>query len=206
MRVLKFFAIALGVTSLAACQTNDLKQPPVPLGNFALGVNVAIADTAQKSPLSRSATADELEGAMEKAIADRFGRYSGDHLINIGVAIDGFALGPAGIPLVLSPPSLMIVTVSVFDDAKGKKLNPDGERMTIIEKSSPEAFIGSGITQNKSKQMAILSYNVAKRIEGYLLEHPDWIGMTAAEAKAALQQSSGAPSGAAKTPAATPAN
>jgi hypothetical protein len=46
-----------------------------------------------------------------------------------------------------------------------------------------------------------LSYNVAKRIEIYLLEHPQWIGMTEAEAKAALAQSTGTPQTAAVPPA-----
>ncbi len=201
MRVQNFVILAVGLLSLAACQSNDLKKPAVPLGDFALGVNVAIAEGVQKSPVSRTAEPEELEASMKKAVSDRFDRYSGSRLFNIGVSIDGYALGPAGIPVLLSPPSVMIVTVSVFEDATGKKLNPEGERMTIIEKSSPQTFIGSGLTQNKKQQMDNLSYNVAKRIEIYLLEHPQWIGMTEAEAKAALAQSAGTPKAAETAPA-----
>ena len=40
MRAILSVVMALGL--LAACQSNDLKQPPVPLGDFALGVNVAV--------------------------------------------------------------------------------------------------------------------------------------------------------------------
>ncbi len=189
VRLLRNIALIIGALSLAACQTNDLKQPPVPLGDFALGINVALVENVQKSPISREATPEQLKTAMEKAIADRFSRYSGPRLFNIGVAIDGYALSPPGIPILFSPPSVMIVTVSIFEDAKGLKLNPDGERMTIVEKSSPETFIGSGLTQTKARQLDILTYNVAKRIEGYLLDNPDWIGMTAEQAAAAKLQS-----------------
>ena len=128
---------------------------------------------------------------MEQAIAARFDRYSGERLFNIGVSIDGYALSPPGIPILFSPPSVMIVTVSVFEDAKRLKLNPGGERMTIVEKSSPQTFIGSGLTQTKERQLEILTYNVAKRIESYLLDHPEWLGMTAEQAAAAKAQSSG---------------
>jgi hypothetical protein len=193
MRVLRHLIIAVGLVALSACQTNDLKEPPVPLGDFSLGINVAVVEGVQKSPISRDAKPGELKAAMEKAVDARFSRYTGSKLFNIGVSIDGYALSPPGIPILFSPPSVMIITVSVFDDAKGLKLNPDGERMNIIERSSPQTFIGSGLTQTKARQLEILSYNAAKRIELYLLDHPDWLGMTPELAAAAKLQSQGNP-------------
>lgn len=196
MRALRHLIMALGLVALAACQTNDLKEPPVPLGDFALGINVAVVEGVQKSPISRDATPDQLKAAMEKAVSDRFGRYTGSRLFNIGVSIDGYALSPPGIPILFSPPSVMIISVSVFDDAKALKLNPDGERMNIVEKSSPQTFIGSGLTQTKERQLEILSYNAAKRIESYLLDHPEWLGITPEQAAEAKRQSQGTPSAA----------
>ncbi len=193
MRVLRHLIAALGLVALTACQTNDLKEPAVPLGDFALGINVAVVDGVQKSPISRDAKPAELKAAMENAIDARFGRYKGSRLFNIGVSIDGYALSPPGIPILFSPPSVMIINVSIFDDAKGLKLNTGGERMNIIEKSSPQTFIGSGLTQTKQRQLEILSYNAAKRIEAYLLDHPEWIGMTPEQAAAAKLQSQGTP-------------
>lgn len=199
MRALRHLITAIGLVALAACQTNDLKEPPVPLGDFVLGINVAVVEGVQKSPISRDAKPEDLKAAMEKAVDARFSRYSGSKLFNIGVAIDGYALSPPGIPILFSPPSVMIITVSVFDDAKGLKLNPGGERMNIIEKSSPQTFIGSGLTQTKAQQLEILSYNAAKRIEAYLLDHPEWLGMTPEQAAAAKLQAQGNPK-AAKAP------
>lgn len=186
MRVISAAAVLGAVFLLAACQTNDLKKPPVPLGNFQLGVNVAVTDKMQVPSISRKVTPQVMEAAITKAVADRFDypRYQGDNLLNIGVFVDGYLLAPPGVPVVLSPSSVMIVTVNVFDDSTGQKLN-EGKQITVIEKGSARTFIGSGLTQTKEKQLETLAYNVAKRIEGYLLENPDWLGMTKEQAAAA---------------------
>lgn len=173
----RLLAVMLSLGLLAACQTNDLKEPPPPLGNFALGLNIAVTDKLQKVPISREATPQAWEAAMEKAVQDRFGRYNGTKLYNIGISVDAYALAPPGIPLVLKPKSVLVVTASIFDDAAGKQLNAEGKRFTIFEKMSPETFVGSGVTQSKEKQMEVLSYNAAKRVEEWLLDNPEWFGM-----------------------------
>lgn len=177
MRLLRLLVLGLGLTALAACQTNDLKEPPAPLGNFRLGLNIAVADNVQKVPISREASKEDWEAALKKAVDDRFGRYEGDKLYNIGIAIDGYALAPPGVPLVLKPKSVLVITANIWDDAAGKKLNPEGKQLTIFEHMSAETVIGSGVTQNKKKQMEILSYNAAKSVEKWLLEHPEWFGL-----------------------------
>ena len=177
MRFARFTAFVFGVSLLTACQNSDLAKPPVPLGDFALGLNIAVADNVQKVPISRTVTPEQWETEIIKAVDARFGRYEGTKLYNIGVSIDGYALAPPGIPLVLKPKSVLVVTANIWDDAAGKKLNPEGRQFTIFEKLSPETFIGSGVTQSKQKQMEVLSYNAAKKIEGWLLQHPDWFGL-----------------------------
>ena len=184
MRALRLFAFGLVLPLLAACQTNDLTEPPVPLGDFALGLNIAVADNMQKVPISRDATKEEWQDAVQKAIADRFGRYEGDKLYNIGISIDGFALAPPGVPLVLKPKSVLVITANVWDDKSQKKLNAEGKQLTIFEHMSAETVIGSGVTQSKAKQMEILAYNAAKAVENWLLENPEWFGLTKAEVKA----------------------
>ncbi len=193
MKITSLLGLIGAALLLAACQTNDLKEPPVPLGTFQLGVNVAITDKMQVPGISRKVSPEVMEKAVTKAIAERFDypRYEGDRLLNFGVFVDGYLLAPPGVPIVMSPASVMIVTLNVFDDATGKKLNEGGTRLTIVEKGSAETLIGSGLTQTKEKQLEILSYNLAKRIESYLLENPSWLGMTEAEAKVARAQSNG---------------
>ncbi len=171
--------LALGIclSLVAACQKNDLAEPAAPLGNFAMGLNIVVADKVEKVPISRDTTPEAWEASVKKAVDDRFGRYTGDKLYNIGISIDGYALAPPGIPLVLKPKSILVITANIWDDAAQKKLNPEGKQLTIFEKLSPETFIGSGITQSKTKQMEILSYNAAKKVELWLLENPEWFGL-----------------------------
>ena len=202
MRVLRLFAFGLGLTALAACQTNDLKEPPVPLGDFRLGLNIAVADNVQKVPISRDASKEDWEAAIKKAVDDRFGRYEGDKLYNIGISIDGYALAPPGVPLVLKPKSVLVVTANIWDDAARKKLNPEGKQLTIFEHMSAETVIGSGVTQNKKKQMEILSYNAAKSVEKWLLDNPEWFGLPP-KGKAG-SSASAATSAPAETPASVP--
>ena len=185
MRFAPMIALCLGLPLLAACQTSDLKEPPVPLGEFALGLNVAVADNVQKVPISREATPEAWEAAMKKAVDDRFGRYQGSKLYNIGISIDAYALAPPGVPLVLNPKSVLVITANVWDDAAQKKLNAEGKQLTIFEKMSPETMIGSGVTQSKQKQMEILSYNAVKKVEEWFLQNPEWFGLPPKDSKVA---------------------
>ena len=78
---------------------------------------MAVASNVKKVPISREATPEMWEAAMEKAVSDRFGRYEGSKLYNIGISIDAYALAPPGVPLVLKPQSILVVTANIWDDA-----------------------------------------------------------------------------------------
>lgn len=178
MRFLRAAFLVLGFGfGLSACQTNDLTEPPVPLGDFALGHNIVVTSNMQKVPISRNATPQQWEAALEKAMEERFGRYEGEKLYNIGISIDAFALAPPGVPLVLNPKSALGITVTIWDDAAQKKLNEEGKQIIVMEKMSGETVLGSGLTQSAAKQMEILSYNAAKAVEGWLLQNPEWFGL-----------------------------
>lgn len=196
----RHLAVAL-LFLLAACARNDLADPPVPLGAFALGLNVAVADNVQMVPISRPATPEEWEAAIVKAVDDRFGRYEGTKLYNIGISVDGYALAPPGIPVVAAPKSVLVVTANIWDDAAQKKLNAEGKQFTVFESLSGETVIGTGLTRTKKQQMDALAFNAVKRVEEWLLEHPEWFGMTAEELKAALAERDAAIKAAGKAPA-----
>ena len=157
---------------LAACSQSgeDLDQPAVPLGNFQLQHNVVVAPKAVKGPLSREASEEELTGALKTAIGERFGRYEGDKRYHFGVSVEAYVLAQPGIPLVVSPKSVMIIRLTVWDDAAGEKLNDPPEQMTIFESLSGETAIGSGLTQSAEEQLRNLSVNAAKQIENFLVE------------------------------------
>ena len=156
---------------LAACGSGkaDLDKPPVALGDFKLGHNVAVAPKVKKGPFSRSASEDELTEAMRSAIAERFDRYDGDKLYHFGISLEGYVLAAPGIPLVASPKSVLIVYVTVWDDAAGKKLNEEPHQITVLETFGTGTVVGSGYTLNKDEQLEQLAQNAAKQVERYLV-------------------------------------
>ena len=176
-RILALLAAAL---LLAACTNpNDLNEAPVDLGDFRLGHNVVVASKMTRGPLSREASEDEWKEAMTGAIDERFGRYQGDKLYHLGVSVEGYVLAQPGIPLVASPNSVLILLVTVWDDAAGSKLNTPPEQITIMETISGNTILGSGLTQSKEVQMRNLSRNAAKQIETFMVRRrasEGWFG------------------------------
>lgn len=166
-----------GLALLAACDTNDLKKPPVPLADFVLGINVAAADAAQVPGISRKVTAEEWKASIEAAMTNRFGRYEGNRIYNFAVRVDGYVLAPPGVPVIASPRSALIVTVFVFDDATQTLLNPEGKQLTMVEGVSVQSFIGSGLTQTKTQQMDRMAYRAALSVQKYLLDNPEWFNL-----------------------------
>jgi hypothetical protein len=170
-------ALGLSLTLLAACAQNDLADPPVPLGDFALGLNIVVTDKTEKVPISREASGEEWKAVMTKAVDARFGRYQGSKLYNIGISVDGYALAPPGIPVVAAPRSVLVITANIWDDAARKKLNDEGKQFTVFESLSGETVIGTGITRTKQQQMDALAYNAVKRVEEWFLQNPEWFGL-----------------------------
>ncbi|MBD3765897.1 MAG: hypothetical protein IE927_14535, partial [Rhodobacterales bacterium] len=176
-------ALTLSLAVLAGCAArNDLDEPPVALGNFALGLNIVVADNMQMVPISRPATVEDWEAAMKKAVDDRFGRYAGSRLYNIGINIDAYALAPPGVPIVLSPKSVVAISANIWDDATQTRLNPEPVRLTVFESLSGSSFVGSGLSQSPAQQMENLAYNAAKAVEDWLVQNPQWFPADPAQA------------------------
>ncbi len=173
-RLIALLAFAL---TLSACSTTDeLNQIPEPMGRFLLGHNVVVVDNPEVGPLSREASDEDWKAAMEAAIDERFGRYDGDKYFHIAVKVDAYVLALPGIPVVASPKSILIVSVTIWDDEKGIKLNDEPERFTVFEKLSGETAISSGLTQSKEQQMQNLTRNAAKKIHDWMLDNIEWFG------------------------------
>lgn len=171
------FALLLAL--VAACApTDDLKKPPVPLGRFLLGLNLVVTDSMQEGPVSRTATPEEWQTALEAAVKDRFGRYDGDTYYDMAINVVGYALAPPGLPVVLSPKSVLVVEVRIWHDATKTQLNAEPKRLIVFEGTSGETIIGSGLTRTKAEQIKVLSYNTAKQIEEWLVKHPEWFPAT----------------------------
>ena len=171
---------------LAAClvlwgcadPTEDLAKMPEPLGQFRLGHNIAIADDVKRGPFSREMSETQLEAAVQSAVAKRLRRYDGNGLYHLGIVVGGIVLAQPGIPVVYAPNSVMIVDVTVFDNDTREKLNEKPKRITVGEGLRNAApIVGSGHVRSAEEQLENLSVSLAKEIEDWLLENPDWFEM-----------------------------
>ena len=173
----RFFAAIALLLGLAACSDfNDLNELPPPMGRFLLGHTVVVVSNPEKGPLSREASDEEWKASLETAIKERFGRYDGDKYFHIAVKLEGYVLAQPGIPVVASPKSVMVISVTIWDDEKQAKLNEEPEVITVFERLSGETAISSGLTQSKEQQMLNLSRNASLKIQEWMLEHPEWFG------------------------------
>ncbi len=158
--------------ALAACTgAKDLDAPLVPLGNFKLGHNVVVAPKVQTTAaVSREVPKEELTAALQSAIAERFDRYEGTKDYHFGVSIEGYVLAKRGVPVVAAPKSAMIIRLTVWDDARGVKLNEEPEQLTVLETLDGESIVGTGWSQSAETQLLNLSRNTAQAIENYLVK------------------------------------
>ncbi|WOI33042.1 hypothetical protein R1T40_19205 [Tritonibacter scottomollicae] len=163
----------LALTVLVAACT-----PPTPddelrdLGRFKLGHNIVVAPKVQMVPGSRKVEPDEWVDVLTNEMAARFSRYEGDQLYHFGLSVEGYFVAPGGVPLVLSPKSVLAIKVTVWDDAANKKLNAEPETFTVFETTSGESFLlGSGHTRTRDEQMLGLARNAVKEIEIWMAEN-----------------------------------
>lgn len=197
-------ALALLATlALMACGgTPDLSKPPTPFGDFRLGYAIVVAKDAQPVGPSRKATPEEWKTALEGAIKAQLGRYEGDKLYHVGVGVHNYALAVPGIPIVLSPKSVLQISVDVWDDTAQRTINAETKQFTIWEGLNPGTMIGSGLTKSREEQMATLSANAAKAINDWLVQNKAWFTPEAVAARKLLPPMTGTE---AATPAATSA-
>lgn len=160
---------------ISACTSGaKLGDERAELGDFFLSHAIVVAEDASPIPGSRAATAEQWEEMLTSEMRRRFARYDGDKLYHLGVKVHGYMLAPPGIPLVLSPKSVLGITVDVWDDAAGKKLNARPHQIIVSEAFSAETVVGSGNTQSAEVQMRNLSENVVAAIERWLASNPEW--------------------------------
>ncbi len=177
------FRHLLAVTAflgLVACSApaNLETEAPREMGDFRLGHVAVVVDSPEQGPFSRVATDEELKSGLERAIQARFGPFQGDKFYHIGVKLDLYALAMPGIPIVFSPQSVYVVTVTIWDDETQTVISEEGGKgLQVFEGLSKENLVSSGLTQSKARQIEIMSANTARAIQDYILENPEWIGL-----------------------------
>jgi hypothetical protein len=173
MPAARALAAAAALLALAACANRaDLSAPVEPIGDFRLGHNVVVAKDTTEGPFSRDAEEAELEAALSAEIEQRLRRYDGDGLYHIGVRIEAFVLGQPGIPILLSPQSVLLLAVNIWDNDTRERLNSEPIRITAFEALNTRVpFLSSGLVNSKEKQLENLSISAALQIEQLLREN-----------------------------------
>jgi len=168
----------LAVLFVSACASEDpliYQQPD--MGSFQMKWNIVVADNARLVPPSRSATPAEWQDVLGAEIDRRFSGYAGGRDFHIAVNVDGYALAPPGIPVLLAPKSILVLSANVWDDAEARKLHAEPERITVFEGANAATIIGSGFTKTKEEQMRALSRNAARAIQNWILTNPEWLAL-----------------------------
>ena len=185
--------VPLAALALAACGVPDpATQAPVPMGDFSLGTNAVVVVDPQKGPLSRTVDEERFRAILEDEMERRFRRQGGERTYHVGTSIEGYVVAAPGIPLVLSPKSVLIVRVTVFEDRVGPdgrpaRLNAEPEVITVLESLGAGLIVGSGYTQSPEEQMRGLSRNAARAIQRWMLRRPGWFGLGPEAGKAAAE-------------------
>lgn len=169
---------------LAACAGKPdpaMRAAPEPLGEFKLGYVIVVAKNAQKVDPSKDVSQQLWDDALTQAIEQRFRPFQGSQLYHIAVNVLGYSVAVPGIPLVLSPKSVMMMDVTIWDnsrslgsDPKQGKINKEPRRFTIFESASAEFVIGTGLTKSAEEQVQNMAENAAAQIEAWMRENPDW--------------------------------
>lgn len=167
-----------GLAALSGCATPDPLTEDLPgMGDFELALAIVVTRNAKRIPPSRSATREQLEATMKSELIRRFGAYRGGRRYFIAVNIDGYALAPPGIPIVLTPKSLLVVSANLWtEDPQEKIAGP--EQLTTFE-GAETLFLGSGYVKDADEQLTTLARNMSRKIQSWLLRNPALIGLPA---------------------------
>ena len=174
----RFAGMALAGASLAGCAVRDpLEQELPPMGTFQLAAPITVASNAKKVPPSRDASEETLKRVMNAELVRRFGRYAGGTPFYVAVAIDGYSLAPPGIPVLLTPKSILVVSANVWRADPQEKIG--GPQQITTFEGADTLFLGSGLMKDADEQLVTLSRNMAKKIQDWMLENPAWFGLPA---------------------------
>lgn len=184
-------ALALAALLSGCGGADDLSKPPVPFGDFRLGYDIVVADKAETVGPSRKATPEEWKAALKTAIDARLGRYQGDKLYHLGVAVNAYALAIPGIPVVISPKSVLVISVDVWDDTAQRTVNAETRQFKVWEGVNGATIIGSGLTKTREEQMQTLAENAAWQINNWLIENKAWFTPEAVAIRATLPPMAG---------------
>lgn len=184
----RIIALFTALCLLAACGETRLDEPPEDLGAFQARVVHVYTEKALQWPMSRSAEHSEWTAPIKSALDTRLRRYEGSQQYDVAVTLEGFMLAPAGVPVLFTPKSVVVVNVFVYD-VEQEKFLAKKHQMEIFESTTGEsALVGSGHARSKQQQIQGLAVNIADKVEEWIAEQhrkEGWFAPRGAPAAAA---------------------
>ncbi|MGB3556470.1 MAG: hypothetical protein WBA25_17715 [Jannaschia sp.] len=169
-------SLAGAAGALSACATPDpLGEEMREMGDFQLGYTVIVSENAKKIPPSRNATPEQWKTVMTSELERRFGRYAGGKDYVIALAIDGYSLAPPGIPVVLTPKSILVVTANVWEANPQVKIG--GPEQIVTFEGADTLILGSGLVKDAGEQMTTLARNMANKVQSWMISNGEWFGL-----------------------------
>ena len=169
LKLLSWASTLIAVLVLVGCdQPASLPANPPPIGDFRLGHVTVSAKGSQVPSFAREVAPSVMEEALVDAMKERLGRHKGGKYYNLSIAVDAYALAEAGIPIVASLKSGMIIRVVVWEDATATRLTDPDHTVAIVEPVSPDTILGSGLTREAEEQATVLSRTAAAEVERWL--------------------------------------
>ncbi|MBY6068629.1 hypothetical protein KUW17_17925 [Leisingera aquaemixtae] len=182
--MIRILSMLAALALLAACGETRLDEAPEDLGAFQARVTHVYTEKALQWPMSRDADHSEWTAPIENALNTRLRRYEGAQEYDVAVTLEGFMLAPAGVPVLFSPKSAVVVNVFVYDVAQEKFLAKK-HQMEIFESTTGEsALLGSGHARTKQEQIQGLAVNIADKVEEWMAEQHEAEGWFAPRAAA----------------------
>lgn len=149
----RIIALFAALSLLVACGETRLDEAPEDLGAFQARIVHVYTEKALQWPMSRSADHSEWTDPIKSALETRLRRYEGGQQYDVAVTLEGFMLAPAGVPVLFSPKSVVVVNVFVYD-VEQERFLAKKHQMEIFESTTGEsALVGSGHARSKQEQI-----------------------------------------------------
>ena len=158
------------------CSISDYPSDITPvqqIENFKLGHLVVKAENTQKGFFSRNASEEILESTLKKKLLNSLSKQNGSHFFHISVVVSGYVLAKPGLPIILSPKSVLILDVFIFDDESEQKVFNKPKRFSIFESLNGNTIIGSGLTLTAEEQLDNLTTIATYKISQWLVSNKD---------------------------------
>ncbi len=166
----RIIALFAALSLLVACGETRLDEAPEDLGAFQARIMHVYTEKALQWPMSRSADHSEWTDPIKSALETRLRRYEGGQQYDVAVTLEGFMLAPAGVPVLFSPKSVVVVNVFVYD-VEQERFLAKKHQMEIFESTTGEsALVGSGHARSKQEQIQGLAVNIADKVEEWMAE------------------------------------